>query len=160
MTDSESLRIREATIDDRDRWLEMRFSLWPDADDPPSTLDRELQEILDGGEHSWGLKQTCFVAEAADGRLVAFLEVNLRRFADGCDTRPVGYIEGWYVEPEWRRQGVGRLLVDAAEGWARRQGCSEMASDCVLDNVVSILAHRALGYGEVHRIIHFAKKLD
>ena len=32
-----------------------------------------------------------------------------RPYADGCDTSPVGYLEGWYVDPDLRRTGVGAL---------------------------------------------------
>lgn len=71
----------------------------------------------------------------------------------------MGYLETWYVEPEWRRRGIGGRLGGAAETWAIREGCREMASDCVLDNEVSARAHRGLGYHEVHRVIHFAKRL-
>ena len=43
-----------------------------------------------------------FVAEA-DGKVVGFIEVGLRSHADGCDARrPLGFIEGWYVEPQQR----------------------------------------------------------
>ena len=35
--------------------------------------------------------------------------------ADGCTTHPVGYVEGWYVDPDVRRKGVGKALVAAAE---------------------------------------------
>jgi len=45
---------------------------------------------------------------------VGFVEVSLRPYAEGCDTRPVGYLEGGYVAPEWRGQGIGRALVEAA----------------------------------------------
>src|SRR5690606_28928841 len=64
----------------------------------------------------------------------------------GCVGSPVGYIEGWYVLPAWRRQGVGAMLVEAAERWAAEQGCAEMASDIELDNAASLKAHMALGF--------------
>ncbi len=87
------------------------------------------------------------------------MEVSLRNYAEGCDTSPVGYVEGWYVDPDLRRGGVGALLVQAAEAWALEQGCTEMGSDCYLENEVSRLAHTALGYQEVERLIHFEKRL-
>jgi len=47
---------------------------------------------------------------------VGFLEVGLRSHADGCNpSRPVGYIEGWYVTEDHRRCGVGRNLLAKAE---------------------------------------------
>ena len=100
-----------------------------------------------------------FLVETADERLVGFLEAAQRKYADGCDTSPVGYIEGWYVEPDVRRAGVGRALVQAAEDWARQLGLHEMASDCLIDNQISYNAHTSLGYEEVERLIHFRKRL-
>ncbi|MCX6044908.1 MAG: GNAT family N-acetyltransferase, partial [Chloroflexi bacterium] len=65
----------------------------------------------------------------------------------------------WYVDPEWRKQGVGRLLVVAAEAWALEQGCTEMASDTNADYPLSPTAHARLGYQEVRRDIFFRKVL-
>jgi aminoglycoside 6'-N-acetyltransferase I len=71
----------------------------------------------------------------------------------------VGYIEGWYVDPDLRQTGWGRALVEAAEAWARSCGYAEIASDCLLENEVSLKAHTALGYEEIERLIHFRKSL-
>ena len=88
------------------------------------------------------------------------MEVGTRPYADGCDTSPVGYLEAWYVDPDVRRQGVGRALVAAAEAWARGRGSREIASDARLDNVVSHAAHRRAGYEEVDRVVQFRKILE
>jgi aminoglycoside 6'-N-acetyltransferase I len=69
----------------------------------------------------------------------------------------VAYLEGWYVVPEARRRGVGRALVESAEDWGRAQGCTEFASDALLDNDVSAAAHRALGFAETVQIRCFRK---
>jgi len=79
--------------------------------------------------------------------------------ADGCVTTPAAYIEGWYVDPDLRKRGIGRALFNAAEGWARAQGCVEIASDCLSWNDVSHAAHRALGYRHARRHIRFHKPL-
>jgi aminoglycoside 6'-N-acetyltransferase I len=100
-----------------------------------------------------------FVADRGDDHLGAFLELDQREMADGCATSPVPYIEGWYVDQDLRRMGVGRALVRAAERHAQSAGFTEIASDCVLDNEISRLAHASLGYEEVHRSIHFRRSL-
>jgi aminoglycoside 6'-N-acetyltransferase I len=79
-------------------------------------------------------------------------------FAEGTDSRSVGYVEGRYVDPDVRRHGIGRSLV-AAEAWALSKGCRQMASDALIDNAVSIESHARLGYREVERLVHFAKDL-
>jgi len=93
------------------------------------------------------------------GNPIGFAELSIRRYAEGCDTDHVGYLEGWYVVPMARRQGVGRALVLAAEQWARSKGCTEFASDAFLDNDVSAAAHRALGFTETAQIRCFKKSL-
>jgi aminoglycoside 6'-N-acetyltransferase I len=93
-------------------------------------------------------------------RAVGFIEVGLRSHADGCDgRRPVGFVEGWYVTPAERGRGVGGALMRAAEGWARAQGCREMASDTWHDNEPSQRAHLALGFEVVDRCVNFRKPL-
>jgi aminoglycoside 6'-N-acetyltransferase I len=94
------------------------------------------------------------VAEAKDGGLAGFLEVSLRSYADGGEaSHPVGYVEGWYVAENWRRQGIGAELLRAADDWARSQGCIEMASDTAIDNAESQRAHQALGFEVAERSV-------
>lgn len=145
------MTIRKAGPGDYPEWYQMRTTLWPDATQPDD--ERDMHDYLAG------VGRAVFVAEAADGHLAGFLEAAIRPYADGCQTRNVGYIEGWYVESEYRRQGIGTALVRAAESWARSQGCREIGSDCLQDNETSLAAHLALGYEEKERLIHFGKPL-
>lgn len=94
-----------------------------------------------------------------DGTSVGMIEVCLPDYGEGCTTSPVGYIEGWYLSPQLRRQGLAGLLVDAAESGARNLGCTEMASDTWLDNEESIRVHLKLGYSEVECLVHFVKRI-
>lgn len=101
-----------------------------------------------------------FVAEAGGGGLAGCLQAGLRSHADGCDPRrPVGFLEGWYVIEECRGKGLGRRLLAAAEDWARREGCMEMASDTWIDRVTSQRVHEALGFEVVDRSVHYRKSL-
>ena len=95
----------------------------------------------------------------SDERLGGFIEMGQRNYAEDCETSPVAYIEGWYVDADLRGQGWGKALVMAGEAWARNQALTEIASDTWLDNETSIQAHLALGYRESERLVHFAKKL-
>ena len=100
-----------------------------------------------------------FVVESSGARLSGFLECGPRAYADGCSTSPVGYIEGWWVDPDSRGQGVGSLLVSAAEAWARSRGYTEMASDAKLGNALSQRVHKTLGYVETQRVVCYRKQL-
>jgi aminoglycoside 6'-N-acetyltransferase I len=143
--------VRPVTPSDHAQWLVMRQTLWPDCPDP-----EHVQEMHD---YAHNPRLLTLVAEAPDGHLVGFLEVKIREEAPGCASTGVGYLEGWYVDTAFRRQGIGAMLVRAAEDWARSKACTEMASDCDLINDVSLAAHSRLGYREECRLIHFAKKL-
>lgn len=144
--------IRRLETRDLDDWARMRSALWPDCDAAASRA--ELPPFLDGD------KAVAFVAESAGAGVVGFIELELREKADGCDSRPVPFIEGWYVAPAIRRRGIGRQLVEAVEAWASGRGFTEIASDCELDNATSLAAHTALGYREIERAIRFRKPLD
>jgi aminoglycoside 6'-N-acetyltransferase I len=80
--------------------------------------------------------------------------------AEGCNTSPIGYLEGWYVEPEQRGKGIGRALVRKAEAWAAASGCKEMASDAEFANKLGRAAHEKLGYEEVEVLAHYRKPLE
>ena len=137
---------------EQDEWARLRAVLWPDC--PAEQHRQEMAGILQNPE-----REAVFVSTGPDGRLRGFVEVNLRPSAAGCESSPVGYLEGWYVEPDARRKGIGRALVAAAEEWARSKGCREMASDAEIENQVSHNAHGRLGYEEVERLVHFRKAL-
>lgn len=143
--------IRLVEMRDEAEWMRMRASLWPDM-----TTARNRQET---SAYRRSRASAVFVAERDDGRLGGFLEAAPRPHADGCESSPVGYIEGWYVDPDLRGRGLGRKLVEAAENWAINQGYCEMASDCHLGNDVSFKSHLRLGYEEADRLVHFCKRL-
>ena len=63
------------------------------------------------------------------------LELSLRPYADGCDSSPVPFIEGWYVAPEARRAGHRRRAGARRPSNGRiAEGYTEMASDALLEN--------------------------
>ena len=144
--------VRRAMPEDKPGWLRMRLLLWPGH--TPQELQADLDQILSHPD-----EQPVFIVLRANNNPGGFLEGATRKYADGCDTSPIGYIEGWYVDDDLRRKGAGRALVRAMEAWSREQGLAEMASYTWLDNETSITAHKKLGYVEMERLVHFAKKL-
>lgn len=146
--------IRPVTPPDTPRWIELRHALWPDQS--PAELRDEAARFFRGELRRL---ETVLVAEDETGTVIGFAELSRREYAPGCDSSPVGFLEGWYVAPEQRGTGVGRALVSAAERWARAQGCTEFASDAEWHNAASAAAHRALGFEEVESIRCFRKGL-
>jgi aminoglycoside 6'-N-acetyltransferase I len=155
-------RIRVLTRADRATWIGLRRQLWPHhtLEELTEDADAILRTEKAGRFRRASMPASILLAELDSGKIVGFAEVDLRPFADGCRTSPVGYLEGWYVALEHRRMNVGRALVRAAEAWAREQGCTEMASDTEFENTTSQRAHRALGYEEVDRLVHFRRDLN
>lgn len=145
------IKIRGLHPGDHSEWLRLRLALWPKH--LPAELETEMVAIAADPQ------QPVFVAERPGGGLCGLLEVSIRKEAEGCLTNRIGYLEGWYIDPDLRQQGVGSKLVAAAETWAKSQGCTEMGSDTSPDYPLSSQAHARLGYQEVQRTIHFRKEL-
>jgi aminoglycoside 6'-N-acetyltransferase I len=149
--------VRLAVPKDLQQLAPLLHALWPES--PATEHARELALILAGKPPST-LPLVIFVAEARDGTFAGFLEAGLRSHADGCDTtRPVGYVEGWYVVESHRRAGVGTALLRAAEDWARTKGCREIASDTQFENELSQQVHESLGFQVAERSILYRKPL-
>ena len=104
---------------------------------------------------------TCelFICEEND-EIIGFAHVQLRYdYVEGTLTSPVGYLEGIYVRKAFRKQGIGRQLVEVCEDWSRFMNATEFASDVELVNEVSARFHASFGFNEVNRIICYTKAL-
>jgi aminoglycoside 6'-N-acetyltransferase I len=149
----ENFRVRRLLEKDVAEWFRLRKLLWDEsADDEHKSEMRDIFEHID--------TQFVLVAETSNGKLVGFLEASIRPFVEDCRTDHVGYLEGWFVEQEYRQNGIGGKLVEAAENWARSKGCEEMASDAEIGNELSLTAHQNLGYEETSRLVHLRKDLE
>ena len=148
------VRVRHARPADAREWAALRHALWPD--EPESELLAEAEGFFTAADAR--LMAVLLAEKSADG-LVGFAELSLRAYAEDCRTSPVAFLEGWYVMPSMRQQGVGRALMRAAEHWARRRGCREFASDTPAENTVSAAAHLALGFDDAGVLRCFRKTL-
>ena len=149
-----AVTVRPVGENDAPVWLRLRSALWPD--DGTAGHSRAIAAFFGGQRRE---PAEAMVAVSGSGGVLGFVELSIRTIVDGCDTDRVGYLEGWYVVPEWRRRGVGAALVAAAEDWARGQGCTEFASDAEIENAPGLAAHRALGFEETARVVNFRKTL-
>jgi aminoglycoside 6'-N-acetyltransferase I len=145
------IEIRQAMPADVRDWAKMRHALWPAED--VGAHERELRSMP---------ATAGFVGFIAfhDKTPVGFAEASIRPFANGCDSRPVPFLEGIWVAPEYRRKGISRKFIGACEDWARSRGFREMGSDSAQSNAFSLKAHGAWGFHETERVVYFRKKLD
>jgi|SRR5580658_2327683 GNAT superfamily N-acetyltransferase len=76
-----------------------------------------------------------YVAEMADGKIAGWIGVSLFRAVevDCC-----AEITGLIVDQDIRSRGIGKVLLDAAEQWARHRGCDGIG---VKSNVTRDRAH-------------------
>jgi aminoglycoside 6'-N-acetyltransferase I len=148
-----SLFIERCSSLDQPGWLEMRVALWPDA-----TADEHRGYMAISLAQPERFLQLMMYDERRQP--MGFIEGSIRSdYVNGTETSPVGFVEGVYVIPEMRRQGVARRLFAAVGDWARARGCRELASDALLENEASQRAHRALGFKEPERVVYFSKPL-
>ncbi len=98
---------------------------------------------------------------AFDGKwAIAFAQCQLRRdYVEGAKNSPVGYLEGVWVEPDFRGQGVAGRLLQKCQEWAKEKGCAEFASDCEIHNSESLSFHLNNGFCEANRIICLIKQI-
>ena len=121
-----------------------------------NTFDSLYAECLELHASERDTLQVAFDGDNA----VGFAHCALRfDYVEGTDGGTIGYLEGIYVDPQYRLQGVARTLVAECQAWNRAKGCAEFASDCVIDNLESLRFHLSIGFAEVSRNIHFVKKI-
>jgi aminoglycoside 6'-N-acetyltransferase I len=151
--EAERLMIESCTSPDHRDWLSLRMALWPDHD--AGSLLAEMKAFC-----ADPARFAQFIALSAVREPQGFVEVSIRRDpVVGTTSSPVAFLEGIYVAPPFRRQGIARALVAKAAGWAVSRGCFEFASDAFLDNTASHAMHRALGFAETERVVYFRKDL-
>jgi aminoglycoside 6'-N-acetyltransferase I len=148
------VRIVPATPAHVNAWADLRADLWPDDD--AAGHRAEIEEILADADP----KLIAVVAVDDAGVVQGFAEGSLRHdYVEGCDSSPVVYLEGICVRPEARRTGVARLLAAAIGEWGRTHGCTEYASDAIVEDEESHRFHAAIGFAEVERVVCFRKEL-
>jgi ribosomal protein S18 acetylase RimI-like enzyme len=93
-----------------------------------------------------------FLARDSDGKAVGFTQL----YPAWCSVAALPFLTLYdlYVDSSARKQGVGRLLMDAALQYARDTGASRIDLETAVDNVTAQALYEALGY---ERDTHFYK---
>ncbi len=146
-----TFNVRQMNAADVKVWAGMRAALWPG--DPLEIHAEDIGRML-GGRKTWG-----FIAETLTGAAAGFAELAIRDYANGCETRPVGFLEGIWVAPEFRRQGAGATLIAHIEGFLIARGFREIGSDAFINDSLSHEAHAGWGFSETERVVYFRKTL-
>jgi len=101
-------------------------------------------------------KSGLFVAETPAGEVIGWIIVS-----EMCSLEldPHAEVKGLVVASEARSRGVGAILMEAGEAWARARGLGEMV---LRSNVIRDRAHafyKRIGYEEQKRQAKFRKRL-
>ena len=101
-----------------------------------------------------GESRQVFVA-CADGRVLGWTSVHANEhFVEGL----IAMVEGFIVDAAVRSLGIGALLLDAVEAWAREHGCAtvRVQSNVVRDRAHAFYEHH--GYSRVKSQHQFVKR--
>ncbi len=129
----------------------MVLDLWPD--NTFEGLETDMLDLIDGNKD-------ILLMSITDENTSGFIYISVRTdYVEGSDSSLVAYIEGIYIKPGFRKEGIARLLFKAGEDWAKDNGCTQIGSDIEWDNTVSYDFHRKIGFEEVNRIICFIKDI-
>jgi ribosomal protein S18 acetylase RimI-like enzyme len=146
--------IRSVNKGDADALGEM----WLDLVAYHQNLTPDLPGPARGGEHRYVRRilerlddpYTCALIAEVDGQVVGFiLGMVIDLMPDIFDQRPSGFLADIYVEPQARRQGVGRSLVHSLVDWFRQCGVHSFEWHVASDNAAGIAFWRSVGGRDV-----------
>jgi len=140
--------VRSALVTDADEVARLTTQLGYDAD--PFVIAATLGRILSRQD------QQFFVAEL-DGRPVGWLHALI---AEHVESGAFVVIGGLVVDKSHRRKGVGRLLMQHAEAWARAKGFSIVRLSSSTTRSAAHQFYEDLGYTKIKSQYSFMKSID
>jgi GNAT superfamily N-acetyltransferase len=102
-----------------------------------------------------GVASAALLLAEAEGHIVGLAEVYLRR--DEANELTIqytyGHLQSLMVTERWRKQGIGRRLMAAAEAWAREHGATQVRLDAWEFAAGPLTFYEALGYQTIRRTL-------
>ncbi len=113
-------------------------------------VERRLRQIQQDESHA------VYVAERYGGRVVGWVHVHLCQLVVADLQAEIG---GLVVDEGYRQRGIGRLLMEWAEQWAREKGCGtvHLRSNIVRED--ARVFYERIGYSDVKTQRTFRKAL-
>jgi len=140
--------VRVARLSDAGTIAELTSQLGYEVE--ASTAAARLARILSRPD------QQFWVAEF-DGRPVGWVHVAIAEYAESGAFVVIG---GLVVDRNHRRQGIGTALMEHAEEWATKAGCSIARLQSSSSRTASHRFYETLGYTNVKTQYAFVKPLD
>ena len=143
------MELIRATLSHRAEWIRLRTALYG-----PGPHAEEVAQLLAHPDYD------AFLALDRDGRAIGLLELSLRNLCEDRVAGPVGFVEGLFLDPDVRSQGLGQVLMEHAEAWSRARGAVELGTDSELANTRAHAFYKRLGFRELGRTVRFARPLE
>lgn len=142
------MKIVKVTQDDFKAGLELALKLYSDYS------IEEMEIVFESP------RQEQFLVKDSGGKAITFMHLSRRyEYVPGATGSPVAFLEGIYVQDEYQNQGIGTSLIQYAEQWALAHGCTELASDALVESTASYQFHTKVGFQEVERVVTFIKQI-
>ena len=158
MNTSRNIQIRSASLQDQSfilslipRLVEFGPPTWRDPAQMNATDLQVLSEKLSNPRPDTAF----FIAEDERGAPLGF--IHLQSGTDYYHHEKHGHIANVIVAREGEGRGIGRLLMEKGEEWARAQGFRWLTLSVFAQNVRAREVYKSLGYGE--DIMKYVKKL-
>ena len=158
MDKNTNIQIRPASIKDQEfilllvpRLVEFGPPTWRDV---PQMMATDLQVVSEKLLNP-SADVAFFIAEDQKGIPLGFIHLETR--TDYYYQEKHGHIANLIVAPRGEGQGIGRMLIEKGEEWARTQGYRWLTLSVFAQNVRARSVYQQLGYGE--DIMKYVKEL-
>jgi ribosomal protein S18 acetylase RimI-like enzyme len=124
------------------RFSEFNLPTWRQRDEIDSANLASLKKAMETPEPD----SIIYIAEDEAGKRAGFLHLQIQ--IDYFNGKRVGYISDIAVDSSFEGQGVGRILLDKAEEWARTKGCHLLSLYVFSSNSRARKIYEKLGFNE------------
>lgn len=133
---TQGIRFREYRLSDIPAFVEIANRVYPD--DPNTVENEEYFERIYPPDNP----RLRYAVENSAGQLIGGGTCILPfwQYAPGV------YMMWITIDPDWRRRGIGRAMLDKFETFARQQGAERLRTDCREDMAYSIEFLKAMGF--------------
>lgn len=119
--------------------LEFGSPVWRDTE----TLAQGFGSALAHALVNQGAQAEVLIAQSIDGSPLGFVSLKV---VEGIGGAKRGKVADLAVTKDARRMGVGTVLMEAAEAWARDRGFGLLILDVWATNETALSFYRGLGY--------------
>ena len=112
-------------------------------------VQRRLEKMQDSRQYA------TYVAEPPGGHVVGWIAAYVFRTVE---FDPLAEISGLIVDESFRSSGIGKILLHAAEKWARQVGCTAISvhSNATRDRAHRFYLNNGFELLKTHRLFHKA----